>query len=174
MWTFERTFPEVASIVSVQAFLPDPIGGFSWWAGNAAPDTTQHAVSVVGSFLRKFLQFYKLSPRVIFGIGFSQGAAVLSTYALSRAEPQLAGIALLAGFIPEFAEWENAADLPDLFIAHGTQDDVISFDHAERSAARLREGGASVTFVSEQVRHKIGVEGFRTLKSWLADRTASG
>jgi predicted esterase len=172
MWTFERTLPPHASVVSVQAFLPDPLGGFSWWPGNAAPDTTQHAVSLVGSFIEKFLDFYRRTPSKIFGVGFSQGAAVLSSYALSNVEPRLAGVALLAGFIPEFAEWENAAELPDLFVAHGTEDDVISFEHAERCTSRLRESGVAVTFVSESVRHKIGVEGFRALKSWLAERIA--
>src|SRR5262245_26898267 len=55
MWTFRRCLPEGVHIFALQAPIPDPIGGYSWWdiadkAGNAA------ALKSAEARLKKFIE----------------------------------------------------------------------------------------------------------------------
>ena len=56
---------------------------------------------------------------------------------------------------------------PKVFVAHGTKDDVITVDRARQSVKLLRELGLDVTYIEDEVAHKVGILGTRALKTWL-------
>jgi phospholipase/carboxylesterase len=57
-----------------------------------------------------------------------------------------------------------------VFIAHGTQDEVIAIERARKGAEYLRQLGLEVTFVEDSVGHKVGIQGTRELKRWMDQR----
>ncbi len=181
MWTFSRLFRDAeAVIVAPQAPYPDPLGGWSWWLSepnqcptDVSPEALGGAVDALGGFVTKFVGYHGLNPRLVIGMGFSQGAAVISSLAIRQ--PQFCHLAiLLAGFVPELIidqiSWQQTvayAPQTSFFMAHGGLDNVISLGIAESGCSLLRSAGYEVEMVVDEVGHKVGVEAQRRLISWL-------
>jgi phospholipase/carboxylesterase len=181
MWAFRRSLPEGVSILAPQAFLPDPVGGFSWWdvsefrGAESARVTTREAITGARQrlihFLDAALSFYQLRPRVVLALGFSQGAGLLST--VVQHEPgRFIGVGLLAGFVikenlPERAQGSGQARArPSIFIGHGELDEVVPLAVAKEGEEFFRTQGFPTEFHSDLVGHKIGTAAMRGLKSW--------
>ena len=178
MWLFERALPKSATIVSFQAPDREPVaalGGFSWWdiqnPGAARIEGPKAAHLIAGALLR-FESLFSLSPSHRIAIGFSQGAAVLSSLVLEDVL-ECDGVALLAGFV--VADTERAAlgesvsikRKTPVYIGHGTTDDVIPVGRAIQGKEYLEERGHPVTFVTDPVGHKLGVSATRGLTAWV-------
>jgi len=172
MWTFERCVPPSWSIVSFQAFLPDPIGGWSWWkmtdSGNSRTAIMQ-ACERLSQALSRFLVRFSLQPQLRLGCGFSQGAVLVSAAGLSGAVC-FDGFAVLAGFFFLPKEIDGSTALPQrVFVAHGTKDETISVERARDSVRELQSIGIPVNYVEEEVGHKVGIQGTRALRDWFFD-----
>lgn len=88
--------------------------------------------------------------RIVVG-GFSQGGALALTYGL-RTERKIAGIAALSTWLPLRSKYPAACshaskDL-DIFMGHGTADQVVTYRYAQKSADALQEMGRRVSFHS--------------------------
>ena len=174
MWSFERSFPADAAVVSFEATLPHKeVGGKSWWdLGASEPASSEDVLSAVQRVsygVSAFLQLYGLSPSATVFLGFSQGAALISAGLLSGV---LHGdcFGLLCGFVPRFLFNSPAIEgTPKIFIAHGSLDQTVSVDRARQGAQFLRDHGLRVTYIEEEVGHKLGIHCTRALKTWLED-----
>ena len=167
MSMFRQVLPAGVNVLSPEAFLDDPVdGGRSWWfSGDKSPASHDMARERFEQFLDRAVEFYGLRPVSVVGVGFSQGAALLSL--IVQEQPwRLHRAALLAGFVIE-RSGENAGQRPDVFIAHGTVDPIVPIERARRGAEWLRQCDCEVTVVEDPVGHKIGREGMRQLKEWL-------
>jgi phospholipase/carboxylesterase len=118
--------------------------------------------------LERYVELFSLRPRRVVAAGFSQGSALLSAAVLTGAL-RLDGLAILAGFVSKVGAQEHIQGSPDLFVAHGTADDVLPVGRAREGVERLRSYGLKVTYIEEEgVGHKLGIEGMRALKEWMA------
>lgn len=170
MWAFDRLIPSGCSVVSFQAFLPDVLGGFSWW-DMASPDPLEPAILRARDkllfALERYIDLHNLHPRKMVALGFSQGSVLLSASVLTDAL-HLDGLGILAGFLYKGGDVPAIRARPEVFIAHGSNDEVISVAKARKGGERLRALGLSVEYIEEEVGHKVGVQGTRALKEWLA------
>ena len=121
MWSFERAVPSSAAIVAFEAFLPDKVGGFSWWDFEA-PGSKREAIRTAAkrlSFaLERFIDLEGLEPSHIVALGFSQGAVLLSS-AMLAGDLSLSGLGLLAGLVPTPEGETHVLGSPKVFVAHG-------------------------------------------------------
>lgn len=90
--------------------------------------------------------------------GFSQGCAMI-LHTGPRFEQKLAGLVGLSGYLPlpeMFAAERHSAnqDIP-IFMAHGTQDPVVTLDRAQASCELLQEQGYQVTFKTYTMPHSV-------------------
>lgn len=169
MHIFRRCVPPEFSIVHVQAPLPDPIGGFSWWnvgegvsAGVVIP-----AAQTVANFVESFPGQHRLTPVASIGFGFSQGGAVLSFLGLT--EPSLlSGVAILASFVPYEGITLGQPPYPKFFVAHGTRDTTVPIEKSRIGAAYLRSLNIDLSVVEDDVTHKVGTSGMRALSAWTS------
>ncbi len=190
MWTFSKTFEEFKPVtISPQGALPDPIGGFSWWAVDPNHGRPKHertfqsevvpAVQELEKFVRKVTKLHDIDPKRVYAAGFSQGSALVTL--LSLKVPELfQGVCVLGGFIPQsFFEEESFLDddvisgkvkLPDYLIAHGTADDKIPIERAHQVRDYLSGLGAKTELVEDPVGHKIGSAGMKAMKEWFKER----
>jgi phospholipase/carboxylesterase len=171
MWAFDRTLPVHANVVSFQAFLPDVLGGFSWWDMAAEPPL-EPAIMLARDRLQfafeRYLELFSLQPRTTIAIGFSQGSVLLSAAVLTGAL-RLDGLGILAGFVSKVGEPRLIPGRPEVFVAHGDADEVLSVDKARKGVERLTSFGLKVTYIEERgVGHKLGIQGMRGLKEWLS------
>lgn len=173
MWSFERLIPAGCHVVSFEAFLPDPIGGWSWWDisdGGAQVAKGERIALAAGRLTRAieaFVAHQGLAPKRVVGAGFSQGSFLLSTVSL-RGFFAFSGVAILAGgLLRETMEIGEVKYHPRFFVAHGRGDETITVERAREGVVWLRQHGLSVEYVEEDVGHKVGIEGTRALKEWL-------
>lgn len=173
MWTFKSYFPKGWNIVSMQAPLPDPLGGFSWWQVQNVEVTLEaitDGVRKLDAFINEFISAYGLTPSALFGAGFSQGAASLS-YLIQKAPTRFQAVALLAGFIIRervpLSILETSQQRPEVFMAHGTKDDVVTIERALEGKEYLENLNFPVQFITDDVGHKVGTTGMRGLRDFL-------
>jgi phospholipase/carboxylesterase len=170
MWAFDRTLPEHANVVSFQAFLPDVLGGFSWW-DMASERPLEPAIMLARDrfhfAFERYLELFSLQPRKTIAIGFSQGSVLLSAAVLTGSL-RLDGLGVLAGFVSKVGEQRLIEGRPEVFVAHGDADEVLSVDKARKGVERLTSFGLEVTYIEEPgIGHKLGIQGMRGLKEWL-------
>ena len=109
----------------------------------------------------------------IFLAGFSQGGAVAYLSALTHPEP-LAGVIALSTYIPEarlITEDLSAANrhIP-LFVAHGTDDDVVSITLGRQALALLEQCGLKPAWHTYDMPHSVCIDEVRDIGTWLNAR----
>ncbi len=102
--------------------------------------------------------------------GFSQGCAMALLAGL-RYGQRLAGVAGMSGYLPLAgllaAERSQAnADVP-IWLAHGTQDEMIPLARAEASRDALQAQGYQVEWHSYPMGHSVCMEEVADLQRWL-------
>ena len=109
----------------------------------------------------------------MFLAGFSQGGAVAYLSALTHPEP-LAGVIALSTYIPEarlITEDLSAANrhIP-LFVAHGTDDDVVSITLGRQALALLEQCGLKPAWHTYDMPHSVCIDEVRDIGTWLNAR----
>ena len=99
-----------------------------------------------------------ISTQRIILAGFSQGAAMALHTALRYAQP-LAGIVALSGYLPLMASFEAElqpanAHTP-IFLAHGSQDNVVPLRLGETTRALLERNKCVVTWRTYPMSHSV-------------------
>ncbi len=167
MGQFEKTLPP--GVVAVSPRAPFEVeGGYSW----SPPSPSGRGVGGEGAlrqFVSRLPEVYPVDPSRIVLMGFSQGAAMV--YALTLSEPALiAGVAALAGFLPDHArQWIAPGRLAGkpVFIAHGAKDTAVPIEDAVSARDAMITCGADVTYAEYPTGHKMNAQGMRDLKAWL-------
>ena len=114
--------------------------------------------------------------RIVLG-GFSQGCA-MSLLTGVRHPERLAGIMGLSGYLPLAAntatERSSASLQTPIFLAHGTQDEVIALDRAEASRDALQALGYEVEWHEYRMGHSVSPLEIQELNAWLLRVLSAG
>jgi phospholipase/carboxylesterase len=169
------------AVVSLRAPLPLSMGGFAWFemtwteegpVGNIPQART--SLQLLSSFLDQVLQEgipnITLDPAQVYLLGFSQGAIMSLSLALTQPE-KLAGIVAMSGRLPAEAVAEAAPPeyLQNLSIlaVHGTQDAVLPIhcgreirDHFTRLPLRF-------TYREYEMGHEVSPQSLLDIQAWL-------
>ena len=76
MWAFDRVIPERAHVVSFEAFLPDPLGGFSWWdmaSDKPLEPEILRARDRLGFAIDRYIELFSRNPVTTIAFGLSRG-----------------------------------------------------------------------------------------------------
>ncbi len=186
MWPFAKLFRSLSPVIlSPQASFSDPRGGFSWWdtwtpkeqeSREARVAKIQLAVEKLKDFVNASSEVYPIDRERVVTVGFSQGASLIASAALKY--PTLfSAVAILAGFVPSVVVEEPSfisnsltsgeAELPPIFIAHGTRDEIVPLDRAQAAKSLFEKLGAQVEFHTDETGHKIGSAGSKALENWI-------
>ena len=177
MWTFTKNTPSDYAILAPRAPYPSLVerGGFSWreikpgtWGAPTLEELQFSADSLV-SLVDLWLDSVKIASPVFDIVGFSQGGALAVTIATLYPD-RVKKVAVLSGFVPPGVD---ALLQPDLlkenlfFWAHGTQDEMISFERGRASIGLLQNAGAEVNFCQAEIGHKVSKDCRRALDAFL-------
>lgn len=112
-----------------------------------------------------------ITPGRIVLMGFSQGCAMALMTGL-RYPHKLAGIVALSGYLPlpGTAEGERHAanQRTPIFMAHGSDDDVVLMSRGQAAQARLAELGYTVEWHAYPMAHSLCLEEVQDINDWLA------
>lgn len=111
------------------------------------------------------------SSRIIVA-GFSQGGAI-ALHCGCRYPRPLAGIMALSTYLPmpetlidEISE--TASDTP-IFMAHGRQDDVVSYEYGKQSMEQLESHNIEVHWYEYDMGHAVCLEEIAHIRQWLTE-----
>lgn len=175
MWVFTRRLPADFWIIAPRAPHPAEPQGFSWRPpqastfGRPSLETLLPAAEGLIHLIDEYSASVKLDASHFDVMGFSQGAAM--TNVLGLLYPQrVRKMGVLAGFVPAGLD-DYIAQKPltgkNIFVAHGTQDEMVPIDRARASMELLEQAGATITYCEDEVGHKLSSGCLRALETYL-------
>lgn len=176
LFRLAENLPESAYIISARAPLQFSSTAFGWYevdfsTGKPVYDKTQALQSkeLIVQFIDQLLEKYDITQDKVYLIGFSQGAIMSYSVAISYPE-KVQGIAALSGRMLEedqalLNEMENL-DVK-VFIAHSQSDNVLPYPHAEKANELLQNKGQNLFFHVHNAGHGIDASTVEKLVSWL-------
>ena len=126
-------------------------------------------VTYLHQFIAEAVQEYSLDQSKISLVGFSQGAVLAQTIALTMGDV-IKGVAALSGYLPDFVKEEyrkHPVDHLTMFISHGEYDYVIPSHWGLESKNYFEELGANVTYKTYGDGHGVVPENQLDLVNFL-------
>ena len=165
----------------ISARAPFDLGfGYHWYElldiGRPEARTFRRALELLDAFSAEIVPRYALDPARLYLLGFSQGAMMAGTLALTRPE-RVAGTLALSGYLPLHAglPLEPARQAGKAwFLAHGERDPVIPVGFGRESRDYLSATGADLSYHEYPIPHAIGEAELADLARWLAARLDAG
>lgn len=177
MWVFARKFSDQYWIIAPRAPHPADPQGFSWRPpqpltfGRPSLDMLLPAAERLIQLIDEYTASVKVEAQQFDVIGFSQGGAMVNVLGMLFPH-RIRKMGVLAGFAPsgleEYAE-RRALQGKHVFVAHGTQDELVPIDRARASMQLLEQAGASITYCEDEVGHKLSSNCLRALEEYLTN-----
>ena len=167
-------------LVSVRAPLVRGPDSFAWFnveftpeGPEIAPDQLDASRKRLLAFLSEAVEAFGCDPARVYLFGFSQGAIMGLTLALTSPRT-LAGVVAIAGRIPpEVLPWmvlpDQTTGLPVL-LEHGRADDVVPIDWAHKARTILLRQRVALTYCEHETGHRIIPEMLSDATAWLNER----
>lgn len=168
------------TIVSVRAPNTLGPGSYAWFEIQFTPqglvinpEQAEASRQVLLRFIREAVQAYQCDPQRVYLMGFSQGAIMSASIALT--EPELiAGAVLMSGRIlpeikPLIVPAERLAKLP-IMVVHGIVDQVLPIHYGRASRDLLTELGLPLTYREYPIGHNVSQESIQDISLWLSQQ----
>lgn len=125
------------------------------------------------AFLDEAIKAYGADPKQVYLMGFSQGAIMSASVALTRPE-LVAGVVLMSGRVlpeiqPLIASNEELTGLPFL-VVHGTADMVLPISYGRASRQLLSTLPVKLTYHEYRMGHEVSQESLADVTAWLSAR----
>lgn len=181
LFSFASAFDPRFQIVSPRGPLVRGPDSFAWFVAEPtpqgfriiAPEQLAASRDAIAGFLAEAAAAYDADPTRVYLLGFSQGAIMSLTTALTMPE-RLTGVVAIAGRIPpEVEPWivppERTAGLP-LLLEHGRLDLVLPISWAERARPILEHQRIALDYREYDAPHSITPAMRDDAAAWLAAR----
>ena len=137
------------------------------------PEQAEASRKTLITFQDEAVKAYGADPKQVYLMGFSQGAIMSASVALTRPE-LVAGAALMSGRIlpeiqPLIASNEELTGLPFL-VVHGTADMVLPISHGRASRQLLSSLPVELTYHEYRMGHEVSQESLADVAAWLSAR----
>lgn len=172
MWSLVAPLAEHFIIIGIRGNLR--LGaGFQYYElkslGNPIREMFDQAVQQLEAFIHAATEKYPIDPEKRYMLGFSQGAILSMTLALTMGS-QLKGIVALNGYVPGFVKTEytlqSVKDV-SIFISHGEYDSVFPVQIGHETAAYFQDQTPHLTFKTYPTDHGVSEENQRDFVQWL-------
>ncbi|RAV19370.1 alpha/beta hydrolase [Paenibacillus contaminans] len=137
--------------------------------GNPIRELFDQAVQNLEAFIRYATEKYPVDANKRYLFGFSQGAILSMTLALTMGD-QLKGIVALNGYVPAFVKTEyslQSVKNTSVFISHGEFDSVFPVRIGQETAAYFQDQTSHLTFNLYPTDHGVSEENQRDFVRWL-------
>ncbi|MFN4299651.1 MAG: alpha/beta hydrolase [Thermaurantimonas sp.] len=182
LFSFANELPADAHIYSLRAPYRLSWGGYCWYNidfsadGRVIGQNLEEALAskeLIHSFVQNTMKDLGLQPGKAILMGFSQGAIL--GYAVTLTYPEsLSALVAMSGYInnkllPDQMPYERLKHL-EILIAHGTEDPVIPFEWAKKSADFLEKYKLTHRFYGFQAGHGIDSQAFLEIKNFVSKK----
>lgn len=181
LFSFATELPEDLIIISARAPQTLGFGGYAWYTihFNNSVDKFSDIPEAIASrdliaqFITEIQHKYNITPSKTFLLGFSQGTILSYAVALNYPE-KVQKIIALSGYInpdllPTNLTASNYTNL-DFFISHGSVDQVIPVEWANKAPLFLKELDIKNCYQEYPVGHGVAPKNFFDFKKWIEER----
>jgi phospholipase/carboxylesterase len=112
---------------------------------------------------------YPINPEQLYLLGFSQGAIVSMTLAVTLGN-KIKGVIALSGYIPQFVKEEymiNPGNHLAVFVSHGEYDQVLPYEWGKENVDYFTRLGVPVTFKSYPEGHLVSEKNLEDFQTWM-------
>src|SRR5215467_12577982 len=167
-------------IISVRAPITLEPGSYAWFEVDFTPqgsvinpEQAEASLKTLITFLQEAITAYNADPKQVYLMGFSQGAIMSASVALTQPE-LVAGAVLMSGRIlpeiqPLIASNEELTGLPFLVI-HGTADMVLPISYGRASREFLSSLPVELTYHEYPMGHEVSQESLADVTIWLTEQ----
>ncbi|HEX9131371.1 MAG TPA: PHB depolymerase family esterase [Ktedonobacteraceae bacterium] len=166
----------------ISARAPNTLGpgSYAWFEVDFTPQGSVINPAQAEASRKALIEFqdeavkaYGVDPKRVYLMGFSQGAIMSASVALTQPE-LVAGAALMSGRIlpeiqPLIASNEELTGLSFL-VVHGTADMVLPISHGRASRQLLSSLPVELTYHEYRMGHEVSQESLADVAAWLSAR----
>jgi phospholipase/carboxylesterase len=167
-------------IISVRAPNALGPGSYAWFEVNFTPQgpvinpqQAEASRNTLITFVQEAITAYGADPEQVYLMGFSQGAIMSASVALTR--PELVdGAVLMSGRIlpeiqPSIAANDELNGFPFL-VMHGTADMVLPISYGRASRELLSSLPVDLTYHEYPMGHEVSQSSLRDVTAWLTEK----
>lgn len=139
--------------------------------GNPVRDLFDQAVTRLEAFIKEATAEFPVDPKRRYVLGFSQGAILSMTLALTMGD-QLKGIAALNGYVPGFVKEEyplQSVERVSVYISHGEFDSIFPVSIGYENEAYFKTRTSGLAFKTYKSDHGVTEENQRDLLEWFKE-----
>jgi phospholipase/carboxylesterase len=167
-------------IISVRAPNTLGPGSYAWFEVDFTaqgpvinPEQAEISRETLITFLNEAITAYGADPERVYLMGFSQGAIMSASVALTQPE-LVAGVVMMSGRIlpeiqPLIAPKEELAGLP-FIVVHGTADTVLPITYGRASRELLSSLPVELTYHEYPMGHEVSQESLNAVTTWLSEQ----
>ena len=159
-------------IFSVRGHLTQGLG-YAYFTiqgyGKPHREVFDEGINKLANFIDYASANYPIDPEKLYLLGFSQGAIVSMTLAVTLGN-KIKGIVALSGYIPQFVKEEymiNVGNHLSVFISHGEFDQVLPYEWGKENVDYFTKLGVPIAFKSYQEGHTVSEKNLQDSKLWL-------
>lgn len=178
LFSFASELPDDLFIISVRAPYDLQPYGHAWYAINFTADNekfsdnnqAKQSRDLIANFIDEISNHYPIDPSNVTLIGFSQGTILSYAVALTYPE-KVKNVVALSGYInEEIINTTKGYDHLDIYISHGTVDQVIPASWANKAPNYLKGLNIKNSYKEFPVGHGVSPQNFFDFKKWLESR----
>lgn len=185
IWVFTRKLSSDYWMIAPRAPHAVGSGGFSWRPlqrvqgdvfGMPSLETLLPSAQALIRLVDEYSALVGLDAKQFDLMGFSQGAAMVNLIGMLYPH-RVRKMGVLAGFVPFGLDDYIARKTlvgKNIFVAHGTQDQIVPPERARESIGLLEQAGAQVTYCEDEVGHKLSANCLRALEDYLSSPAGRG
>ena len=164
-------------VVSARAPLVMGPGSFGWFNIEFTPrgmiadqEQAEQSHSLLLKFIGELVEAYEVDPACVYLMGFSQGAAMSLSVALTNPE-KLGGVVAMSGRFPSLSGSQVAG--PEAFrglpvlITHGIYDPVLPIEDGRAAREKLEALPVELAYHEYPMGHEVSLESLRDVSAWL-------
>ncbi len=180
LFSFSNQIPEDLFVISLRAPLDLPPSGHAWYTihwdttsgkFNDIPEAKK-AILDLEVFIKAACEKYNLDATNVTLLGFSQGCIL--SLALALENPSLIkNVIGLSGYLDPNMLTEKSVHTPNetsalnIFVSHGTLDEVIPIDWARKTPEVLAQFGVTTHLREYPIGHGVSMENLQDFVTWL-------
>lgn len=167
-------------ILSLRAPITLAPGSYAWFELNFTPQglvinnaQAEASLETLIAFIGEAITAYEANPEQVYLMGFSQGAIMSASIALTHPD-LVAGAVLMSGRIPPeiypmIATPEQLNGLP-ILVTHGTEDTILPINNGRDSRDLLSSLPVALTYHEYPMDHGISRQNLNDVSQWLSEQ----
>ena len=181
LFSFADELPDELLIISAKAPLTLGMGSYAWYSIRFSEDSAnfsdlteaKSSLEIIDTFISEIKNKFKVNTSNVFLFGFSQGTILSIAYALNIPD-KVQHVVALSGYVNQQlldeGFKENDFTNLDLFVSHGSEDQVIPVIWARKTPAFLNDLRIRNSYQEYPVGHGVAPQNFYDLQKWVQER----